>query len=139
MIFKNNEEYEQEIVWHQNASQDSDELLDVFGGAVLAPGNRDTLADRQWIRLDDEVLVAEGDGHHGDQETEEQLQPSQAVFVEEQEGEGIKNCNQNARPNWQVPIGQHVQSDGGSCELRKRSNVQLDFEPKFSIHPEEFI
>lgn len=102
-------------MWHQNAAEDSDELLDVISRAVLTPGYGDTLGDRQRVRLHDEVLVSEGDGHHSDQETEEQFQSSETVLIEKQEGEGVENCNQNAGPDWQKPVGEHVQSDSGTC------------------------
>lgn len=46
----------------------------------------------------DDVLVAERDGHHGDEEAEEQLQLPEAVLVEEEEGEGVHDGDEAAGP-----------------------------------------
>ena len=43
-----------------------------------------------------QYLVSEGNGHDGDEEAEEGFQLTQAVLVEQQEGEGVRYCDQHS-------------------------------------------
>ena len=49
------------------------------------------------VRRRHDVLVAEGEGHGGDEQPEEQLQLPQAVLVQEQEGERVRHCRKRGR------------------------------------------
>ena len=48
------------------------------------------------FRLDE--LVSESDSHRGNQHAEERLEFPDAVFLQEQEGKGIADCDQDTGP-----------------------------------------
>lgn len=60
-----------------------------------------------------EVLDPEHDGHDGDEEAEEGLQLPQPVLVQEEEGEGVHDGEQHARPDGDLLVRQDV--EGYSC------------------------
>ena len=50
------------------------------------------------FRLRSDELVSESDSHRGDQRAEECLEFSDTVLLQEQEGKGVADCDQDTGP-----------------------------------------
>ncbi len=67
---------------HDDGPDDPHRLQQLPPPAALAPGDGGPLQHREGGRGGDGELVAEGQGHHADQEGEEELQLPKAVAVQ---------------------------------------------------------
>lgn len=69
------------IVGHYDSPDNPHGLEEDPGVAALTPGEKHPLEHLDPFRLGDDVFVAEGYSHHGYQQTEEDLELTQAVLI----------------------------------------------------------
>lgn len=67
---------------------------------ITASAARDEqpLEDLHLVWLGHAILVAEGDSHDGNEESEERLKLAQAIAIQREEGEGVGNGQKHTTP-----------------------------------------